>query len=47
VIATSACQSLDDVLQEIQTLERIANRLSHLYSLRDNLIRRARRPRRL
>ncbi|KIM39919.1 hypothetical protein M413DRAFT_29076 [Hebeloma cylindrosporum] len=35
---------IDQVLQEIQTLERIANRLDHLYSIRDRLIhRRSRR----
>ena len=33
-------QSIDQILQEIQTLERIANRLDHLYSLCDKLVRR-------
>ena len=33
-------QSIDQISQEIQTLERIANRLNHLYSLRDKLVRR-------
>jgi hypothetical protein len=33
-------QSIDQVLQEIWTLERIANRLNDLYSLLDRLIRR-------
>lgn len=33
-------QSIDQISQEIQTLERIANRLNHLYSLRDKFVRR-------
>lgn len=33
-------QTIDQISQEIQTLERIANRLNHLYSLRDKLVRR-------
>jgi hypothetical protein len=36
-------QPIDWVLQEIRTLEHIANRLDHLYSIRDNLIRRGSR----
>jgi hypothetical protein len=36
----AASESINQVLQEIRTLERIANRLNDLYSLRDRLIRR-------
>jgi len=39
----SSDQSIDQILQEIRTLERIANRLNDLYSLRDKLIRRGSR----
>lgn len=33
-------QSIDQISQEIQTLERIANPLNHLYSLHDKLVHR-------